>query len=602
MLPGPPITTAGVRALLCRERTTKSLLLVILASMIILFMCHGAVASWLIDPDRFHVSAHGQISCQDCHEDFERETHPNSDDILRNRLDFFNTDQCLQCHDHIQEDLNKGLHGALKIEDVQAYETCIKCHDPHYQVNLGKNRIADFDPAKPLRRQCGVCHEERSALPQFDAEDAACMECHRQVDLKRPEEVKRLQHVCFNCHAPSGTPSAEITSVRKAPLIDAQAYRISPHAGFGCVACHPAAADFSHGSQSRGDCRQCHYPHDEKVSHDAHLTVACEACHLGSVRPVKDPSTARVVWTIDGAPEAVSRIHNMILMEDEAACKRCHFKGNDVGAAEAVLPAKSILCMPCHAATFSVGDATTVIALFVFLAGLVLMSSVWWSGSETGTPPAHPKNAAREIPLVIKALLLDVLLQRRLWRQSPARWMIHSLMFYSIAFRLVWGLTALMGTLWWPEWSFSWIMVNKNQPVTAFLFDLTGLMILLGVVLALARGFIGHSQRPKGAPTQDRFALCLIAGIVIVGFVLEGMRMAMTGAPAQGGAAFIGARLGGLFSDSAGITGSYAYVWYIHAILTGVFIAYLPFSRLFHIIAAPVVLAINASRREEEKG
>jgi nitrate reductase gamma subunit len=36
-------------------------------------------------------------------------------------------------------------------------------------------------------------------------------------------------------------------------------------------------------------------------------------------------------------------------------------------------------------------------------------------------------------------------------------------------------------------------------------------------------------------------------------------------------------------------------VWYIHAILTGAFIAYLPFSRLMHIIIAPVVLAINAA-------
>ncbi|MBI4776283.1 MAG: respiratory nitrate reductase subunit gamma [Deltaproteobacteria bacterium] len=597
MLLAPRIRIARVRTLLGRHRTTKGLLFIMLVSGIMLFVCPTAGASWLIDPDRFHVSAHGQISCRDCHEDFERNTHPDSADIVRNRLDFFKLEQCLECHDQIQEDLGKGLHGALKVEDVQAYETCINCHDPHYQLSLGKNRMADFDPAKPPRAQCGVCHEERTTLPALGAEEAACMECHREADLKRPEEVKRLQHICFNCHAPSGTPS-----VRKAPLIDAQAYRISPHAGFGCVACHPAAADFNHSARSLGDCRRCHYPHDEKVARDAHLTVACEACHLEPVRPVKEPSAGRVVWTVDGAPEAVSRVHNMILMEDEAACTRCHFKGNGVGAAAAVLPAKSILCMPCHAATFSVGDATTVITLIVFLAGLALISSVWWSGSKTGTPPAHPIGATRKIRLVVKALLLDVLLQRRLWRQSPARWLIHSLIFYSIAFRFVWGLTALIGTLCWPERSFSWIMVNKNQPATAFLFDLTGLMILLGVALALARGFMGSSQRSKGAPPQDRFALSLIGGIVIVGFVLEGMRMAMTGIPAQGGGAFIGAWLGSLFSDSAGITGPYAYVWYIHAVLTGAFIAYLPFSRLFHIIVAPVVLAINASRQDEERG
>ena len=602
MLLARPMTIALVRMSLCREKWTKSLLFILFALSVSLLVCPRAGASWVIDPERFHVSAHGQISCRDCHENFDRGAHPSADDIVKKRLDFFKADHCIECHDHIPEELGKGVHGTSKVEDVHRYETCIDCHEPHYQLRLGENRIGPFDPAKPSRRQCGLCHEEQSALPPLDAEDAACMECHRDVDLKRPEEIERLQRICFQCHARPETPASEAISARKAPLIDEGEYTLTPHAGLGCVVCHSRATAFNHGSQAPGDCRQCHYPHDEKVAHDAHLEVACEACHLESVHAVKDPSTGRVVWKIDRAPDEASQIHNMIRMEDESACARCHFEGNPVGAASTVLPAKSILCMPCHAATFSVGDATTVIALIVFLAGLVMISSVWWSGSRPDKPHTPSTSTARKTMFVVKALLLDVLLQRRLWRQSPARWLIHSLMFYSIAFRFVWGLTALVSTLWWPEWSSGWIMVDKNHPVTAFLFDVTGLTILLGVVLALVRGFMGRSNRPKGAPSQDRFALCLIAGIIIVGFVLEGMRMAMTGTPDGGAGAFIGFRLGGLFADSAGITGAYTYVWYIHAILTGAFVAYLPFSRLFHMIAAPLVLAINASREDEKTG
>jgi nitrate reductase gamma subunit len=46
--------------------------------------------------------------------------------------------------------------------------------------------------------------------------------------------------------------------------------------------------------------------------------------------------------------------------------------------------------------------------------------------------------------------------------------------------------------------------------------------------------------------------------------------------------------------NPAGLTGYYGYVWYLHAILTGAFVAYLPFSRLFHIIMAPIVLPMSA--------
>jgi len=37
----------------------------------------------------------------------------------------------------------------------------------------------------------------------------------------------------------------------------------------------------------------------------------------------------------------------------------------------------------------------------------------------------------------------------------------------------------------------------------------------------------------------------------------------------------------------------------VHAVLTGAFISFLPFSRLLHIILSPVVMALNAVNRHE---
>ncbi len=76
----------------------------------------------------------------------------------------------------------------------------------------------------------------------------------------------------------------------------------------------------------------------------------------------------------------------------------------------------------------------------------------------------------------------------------------------------MWGLISLFGSMWKPEWPVVWDMVNKNYPLTGFLFDLTGVMILVGVSLAFARGLLNRADRAPGLPEQDRVALALIGG------------------------------------------------------------------------------------------
>jgi len=55
-------------------------------------------------------------------------------------------------------------------------------------------------------------------------------------------------------------------------------------------------------------------------------------------------------------------------------------------------------------------------------------------------------------------------------------------------------------------------------------------------------------------PRQDRLALIMIAGIVLVGFLLEGIRIAMTGYPENSGFAVVGYGIGKLFSGMTGLT------------------------------------------------
>jgi nitrate reductase gamma subunit len=197
--------------------------------------------------------------------------------------------------------------------------------------------------------------------------------------------------------------------------------------------------------------------------------------------------------------------------------------------------------------------------------------------------------------VIIKSLILDGLLQRRLFRVSRERWLLHALIFYPFIFRFIWGLSALVASLRWPEWSGAWVMLNKNHPLTAFLFDLSAMMVMIGIVGMMIRRVQKRTdEKLSGLPTADWTAYALLGSNIIVGFLLEGMRMAMTGSPAGAPFAFVGDAISRMLVGFE-LTGIYGYVWYLHAILTGAFLIYLPFSRMFHMIIAPVSLAMNAA-------
>jgi nitrate reductase gamma subunit len=196
-------------------------------------------------------------------------------------------------------------------------------------------------------------------------------------------------------------------------------------------------------------------------------------------------------------------------------------------------------------------------------------------------------------------LILDGLLQRRLFIISKERWLLHALVFYPFIFRFVWGMLALCASLWFPSWSGTIVLLDKNNSVTACLFDLSGLMVIFGVVGMIGRRLHGRTTRTViKLPAADWPAYALLGGIMLVGFILEGMRMAMTDSPGGAPYAFVGDAISRLLYTS-NLTGIYGYVWYLHAGLTGALVAYLPFSQLFHMIMAPVSLSIKATYRSD---
>jgi len=589
----------------CGFRPFHFVLVPVLTLVLVLTVFGWSEASWFIDQGQFHASVHGRVSCLECHQNIAGEKlHPDPAQVNEPLKHFFSLDRCTSCHEDVVQDLDKGTHAGKPVKDPLEYKVCITCHDPHYQPQASMVSLG-FDRSRPVEGQCGVCHAAKAQLPALPSADKTCMVCHREIAAANPDRTRKVAALCFCCHAEcKGAP------ISAAPVIAAQAYRSSTHASQPCLSCHPDSAQFEHAGQKRANCLACHVRHDEKVAHDAHLGVSCEACHLSGGTPVREQKSGSVLWLSDRKPGRTSNVHNMTLKQDESSCVVCHTSGNTVGASVMVLPPKSILCMPCHAATFSAGDVTTIVSLLLFLAGMAFLCITWFSTrfpGQAGSPPwAEARKAAAHgsgmdfrsrILYVFKVIFFDVFLQRRLYRQSARRWLIHSLIFWPFVFRFVWGMTALLMSLWAPGSSISWTMLDRNYPLGAFLFDLSGLMILCGVILTFLRKKDRRSEDISGFPGQDWPALSLLGGIVAVGFVLEGIRIAMTGGPPGSGYAFLGYALSRFFTGNPTLPGLYGYVWYLHAILTGALVAYFPFSNLLHVIMAPVVMAMNAVLR-----
>jgi nitrate reductase gamma subunit len=557
---------------------------------------------------RWHVSAHGQIMCLDCHGDVGKEAlHPDPANVNQLPGSFFRREQCTGCHDAVLSELEAGRHGGKPLEAGQDYQRCRDCHDPHTQPRI--SNPGAFDPARPAQGQCGSCHEPRDRLPTLPPADEACMACHRWWALKAPGAAAHSRVLCLACHGPE-SPTGRAGEAAGLPILDLGPEGFRPHQDVACLTCHPQAAQYEHRRQTPGDCRQCHVRHDEAVAHDAHLSVTCGACHLKQVSPRKDKTTGRIGWARE--PGNPSRLHAMALTEDEGSCRRCHHSRNAIGAAAMVLPAKSILCMPCHAATFSAADTTTVLALIVFAIGLAGSLSYWFSGSLPGVAADSPFRKAIwiiqetlrtvfsiKIFCMAKNLVLDGLLQLKFYRISPSRWLTHGLMVWPFVLRFLWGIVALMASLWATGRDWPWAMLDKNHPVHGMFFDATGLMIIVGAAAAILRSASGPSAKLPAMPRHDHLASGLLGAIVVVGFVLEGMRIAMTGYPSGSAYAFVGDAISRFFFGVSGLEDIYGYVWYIHAVLTGAFVAYLPFSRMFHIVLTPALLALKAAERSK---
>lgn len=464
--------------------------------------------------------------------------------------------------------------------------------------------LCGMAPALSFAR--GMTDEE-----MMEAEKKLCLRCHRQPNLHTNEGTETIILFCMSCHEKRDVEK-KVDGKTVSVYIDPKEYGKTLHRRIACIQCHEGVASSPHRTL-QFNCVSCHGYHGVGTAHDPHRSVSCEACHHESKEVIKDPKSGRIVLAKvkEGVPLKMTS-HRFADFKDQEACKKCHFPGNKVGAPIRVLPAKSLICMGCHISSITLNDPVSILSVLLFLFGIGATLAFWFQG--TMVDPSFTTREkisyigekawqilfSRRVLTLLKVFVVDVLLLKSVLKEGVGRWTIHSLIYLPIFIRFLIGLVLLFLSALFPMSPKVAVLLDKNHPLLAFIYDFLGLCILLGAMGAIIRRIRGKAQKAVTGG-QDYVVLGLIGVILLTGFWVEGMRILQTSLPLEKVLpSFIGYPVS-VFLTLFPIRWEvlYPYGWYVHAILTGALVAYLPFSKMFHILISPLVLLIKAAMGEK---
>jgi heterodisulfide reductase subunit C/nitrate reductase gamma subunit len=256
--------------------------------------------------------------------------------------------------------------------------------------------------------------------------------------------------------------------------------------------------------------------------------------------------------------------------------------------------------------------------------------------------------ASAKIFTLLKVFILDVVLNLRILREDFLRWVMHLSIYGGFVLLL------LMHAL--GRYTSAALVDNYLPTVNPFFFlrDLFGALVLVGIAIAIYRRFIARIPRLM-TKKMDFYAIGIVVIIVISGIVLEGTKMTSATiyeqmvadytalsepeesraleaywvhefglvsptvhGPFDAQTLALGRELNNMSCAECHTRAQWAFtsygvarvispfalwldslnahrlLWYIHLFACFIGLAYLPFSKMFHIIASPLSLLANA--------
>jgi nitrate reductase gamma subunit len=178
----------------------------------------------------------------------------------------------------------------------------------------------------------------------------------------------------------------------------------------------------------------------------------------------------------------------------------------------------------------------------------------------------------------------EVVFQRRILLRGRVPWTRHMLISWGFSVLFVFDLLTALLTKYVPSEPFmeghaGWLFLK-------FGLNLSGMVLLAGLLIALVRGVT--TAGTEEARFNDTPGTIFLLLVVVTGFVAQGMRFANQPPRPEHGWALLGHWMGEALRGGAPYTSAYAFFWMTHALLASAFLAYLGWSRMIHVFAAPL--------------
>ncbi|MBA4392188.1 MAG: hypothetical protein C0407_01415, partial [Desulfobacca sp.] len=188
-------------------------------------------SSWFIDLSRFALSAHGTLSCEQCHGTMKEKDrlHPNVQDTSFLKQEAgrkYDYKRCQSCHRNSYDRYLKGAHAkALQKERETPVDTktltekkgqaptCGDCHSSHYE----KAHLSRLETGRQMTERCGSCHlaQKTTYLENYHGKAAVhlgkttaayCTDCHGAHNCLSLKDKQQALQACSRCH-PQASPN-----------------------------------------------------------------------------------------------------------------------------------------------------------------------------------------------------------------------------------------------------------------------------------------------------------------------------------------------------------------------------------------------------------
>lgn len=235
----------------------------------------------------------------------------------------------------------------------------------------------------------------------------------------------------------------------------------------------------------------------------------------------------------------------------------------------------------------------TVITFIFFFVGVFVTISLWRRGKA--------KNLYHKVSpaAIIKAFVLNVILQGQIIKFSFIRWFMHFCIF--IGFMGLFALTAweaFLADIMPADSELVRIFFNNGGKLILDVWgEVFGTMLLAGLIIAILRRYVFRVSQ-LDTIIKDTVSITLLTVITVSGFIAEAFRLMPAAASPDLYYSFTGLLFAKLFEALGIPVMNYKLFVWIHGLFAMFLIAIIPFGKMWHAFASPVEILLDASEKQ----